>query len=157
MNHSYRDKLIRIQDYFQEQDTLEEQTESVKEDIICILSEENPEPRDILIGVMANSKKKSIQLLKSIPEQEPYYLNVINLLIILHADITTYMNHYIDKGASLDKTRMLGTTMYELLRTESEDSYGDMLTTVEGLIINARVLAEDSDLDIIINASQDDF
>lgn len=141
-----KEQLENINLYIQSDN--ETPDDGVVHDVQAVLSEERPEPRDILIGILMKNEEKSIKLLRTLPKEGCHVLNVLNLLIILHVSSGQYYIQLLEKGHSMDKSGMYGTTLFDLLCSEIEETGGDIQRTVEGFVFNAEALAEEYDISI---------
>lgn len=114
-----------------------------------ILSDPDPVPRDILIGMSISHPDRVSLLLDDLPETGDHRLNLANLRIII-GRYNGHETHEMMKHAeSLNDKGIPGTTLLEMLITEMDDDGRLPDSVLEGLSISASSLAEDAGVDAV--------
>lgn len=115
----------------------------------AILSDPDPVPRDILIGMSISHPDRVSLLLDHLPETGDHRLNLANLRIII-GRYNGHETHEMMKHAeSLNDKGIPGTTLLEMLITEMDDDGRLPDSVLEGLSISASSLAEDAGVDAV--------
>lgn len=138
-----REQILIVNDYIEE-DT-QNANNIVIESLEHILSIEDPDARDIIIGVALKKPEKFWKLLKELPDESHSDLNIINIKIILASYKGWETEPYIEEARKLIFDGIPGTTLFDLLKTDLErDEQEPENITICGLIINAESLAEEN-------------
>lgn len=119
-------------------------TETVRHDVVDILSDPTPCWRDILIGILLDHPDTAYDLLHTVNTAGKHQLNVVNLMILVCAYTKRYYANLVDVGEKLDKKTHVGTTLFDAILTELEEPNPDMESFTEGMLINSRFLAQEN-------------
>lgn len=119
-------------------------TETVRHDVVDILSDPTPCWRDILIGILLDHPDTAYNLLHTVNTAGKHQLNVVNLMILVCAYTKRYYANLVDVGEKLDKKTHVGTTLFDAILTELEEPNPDMESFTEGMLINSRFLAQEN-------------
>ena len=151
IDNNNKEKILNINTYMKDNEVSID--DSHVQDIIDLLSLDNPEPRDIIIGVALSNSDKFSNLIDKIHSGNKSDLNVLNIKIILSLYQDRKYLHLVKEAESLLNDNIPGTTLFGLLKSEidqddlfiEDDSENTM---IYGFILNAEELDRENNLHI---------
>lgn len=147
INQEYKEKIINVNNYVKNGDVLIDKSHI--DDLISILSLDNPDPRDIIIGCALSNSDKFSTLLNEVPSHNRSDLNVLNIKIILSLYQDREYSHLLQEAETLLDKGIPGTTLFGLLKNEIEQEYDyedSNKSMIYGFILNSEELSKENDL-----------
>lgn len=151
IENNNKEKILNINTYIKNNEVSLD--DSHIQDVIDLLSLDNPDPRDIIIGIALSNSDRFSTLIDKIHSGNKSDLNVLNIKIILSLYQDRKYLHLVKEAESLLNDNIPGTTLFGLLKSEIdqddlflEDDNENIM--IYSFILNAEELDRENNLHI---------